>query len=61
MRGGVIIWQVVRYDIFATGPAVDTLRDSPYTPVISLKGVAPNAHIISHVVKIQAAFIGPIL
>ena len=40
---------------------VDTYRDSAYTPVISLMGVAPAAHIITHVVTIQAALIGPIL
>lgn len=40
---------------------VDTIVDSSYTPVISLMGVAPAAHIITHVVKIQAALIGPIL
>jgi hypothetical protein len=47
--------------MFQLGAAVDTLHDSPYTPVISLMGVAPDAQIILHVVKIQAALIGPIL
>jgi len=40
---------------------IDTSGDSAYMPNISLMGVAPDAHIISHVVKIQAALIGPIL
>jgi hypothetical protein len=51
-----------RSGILASGlPPVDTLAAVAYMAHISLTGVAPDAHIISHVVKIQAFFIGPIL
>ena len=42
------------------GAAVDRPPDSPYTPDIT-HGGRPFAHIITHVVTIQAVLIGPIL